>query len=229
MDHCVWVRIIVTGCIVAMLTGCSEETDPQDKKVQFSFDPKTVSQQAIGWVAAETNGKGTPAVWRIVRDGFAPSPPHVMAVIKTENYGQTYNLMVAHSGVYRDLELSAYVRSGKGKEDQGGGVLWRAQNPENYYLARWNPLEKNFRVYVVRNGRRRQLASMDTRTDSRLWQRIFIIHQGDRITAVLNDEEPLVLEDQSIRKAGNVGLWTKADAATFFDEVIVHGLDDVSD
>jgi hypothetical protein len=207
-----------------LIAGCGGSAGKKASVAQ-GFDRTTVGSQATGWVAAETNGQGTPAVWRIIRDGFAPSPPHVMAVVSTQNTGQTYNLMIAESGTYRDLELSTSIRAVAGKEDQGGGVIWRAQDANNYYLARWNPLERNFRVYKVRHGQRQELASADVAINPRLWQRITIRHVGNRITATLNDEPPLVLEDSSLQNAGNIGLWTKADAASFFDEITVKGLD----
>ena len=220
-------RVVGGSLIVAsmLLGGCFNETAADDQATQFDFDRTTVGSLATGWVAAETNSQGTPAAWRIVKDGFAPSPPHVMAIVANQNSGQTYNLLMANSGSYRDLELHVFIRANSGKEDQGGGVFWRARDTQNYYLARWNPLEANFRVYVVKNGKRRELASTEARVDPSRWQRITIAHQDDRIEATLNDRITLTVVDKSFTDAGRVGLWTKADAASSFDEFTVQGLE----
>ena len=214
--------VLTTGLLLA---GCGDTAAKKPKTSPQGFDHTTIGSQATGWIAAETNGQGTPATWRIIRDGFAPSPPHVMAVVSTRNTGQTYNLMIAEGGTYGDLELGVSVRAVAGQEDQGGGIIWRVQDAYNYYLARWNPLENNFRIYKVRQGHRTQLASADVSPNPRLWQRITVRHTGKRIMATLNNELPLVLEDSSISQPGKIGLWTKADAASFFDEITVKGLD----
>ena len=104
-----------------------------------------------------------------------------------------------------------------GAEDQGGGPIWRAKDADNYYIARWNPLENNFRVYFVKDGKRIQLASADIETDPGTWHEIEIEHVGNRIVAEFDDEEVIEIEDSTFAEGGMVGLWTKADAATAFD------------
>jgi hypothetical protein len=116
-----------------------------------------------------------------------------------------------------------------GKEDQGGGPIWRAKDADNYYIARWNPLEKNFRVYYVKDGRRKQLASADIETDSGKWHEIEIKHVGNKIVAEFDDEKVIEIEDSTFAEGGMVGLWTKADAATAFDDFEVETEEEDSD
>lgn len=95
------------------------------------------------------------------------------------------------------------------------------QDKDNYYIARWNPLEDNFRLYSVRSGDRRQLASANVNVPAATWQTIAIEHQGDRITGFLNGRKMFEVEDNTFAEAGGIGVWTKADAATSFDDLTI--------
>jgi hypothetical protein len=113
-----------------------------------------------------------------------------------------------------------------GKEDQGGGPIWRAKDADNYYIARWNPLEKNFRVYFVKDGRRKRLASADIDVDPGKWHEIEIEHVGNKIVAEFDDKKLIEIKDSTFTEAGMVGLWTKADAATAFDDFEIEAEED---
>jgi hypothetical protein len=105
--------------------------------------------------------------------------------------------------------------------DQGGGLIWRVKDHDNYYIARWNPLEDNFRVYYVKEGRRVQLDSANVKADFAKWHTIKIEQRGDAIACYLDGEKLLEVKDKTFAEAGGVGLWTKADAATAFDDLVI--------
>jgi len=202
----------------------SEEKEDEEENGEervWSFDEERTGTVPQGWETAETAGHGTPAVWKVIADKTAPSPPNVVAVTKTENYGSTFNLLIARDTSYKDLEISVRVKAGTGEEDQGGGPIWRVRDADNYYIARWNPLEDNFRVYFVKNGRRRQLGSANVKADPAVWHEIEIRHEGNRIEAEFDGKKLIEVEDSTFTEAGMVGLWTKADAATSFDDLEV--------
>ena len=157
-------------------------------------------------------------------DSAAPSSPNAIAIAKVANSGRTYNLLIAQDTGYRDLEIEVMVKAGTGVEDQGGGPIWRVLDVDNYYIARWNPLEDNFRVYYVKDGRRRQIASANVKADPATWHEIEIEHQGYRIEASLDGDELIEVVDSTFADAGMVGLWTKADAATAFDDLEVEAI-----
>jgi hypothetical protein len=92
---------------------------------------------------------------------------------------------------------------------------------DNYYVARWNPLERNFRVYYVKDARRVQLATADVEADPALWHTILVRHSGRRIECLLDGAKLLEAEDGTLPDAGGAGVWTKADAATSFDDLRV--------
>lgn len=185
----------------------------------WSFDqdaPDTVPQ---GFEVLETHGQGHPAGWEIMADESAPSPAHFVAITQNENKGHTYNLLMEKEALLKDVVLSVKVRAMEGTEDQGGGPLWRARDENNYYLARWNPLENNFRVYRVREGKRTQLDSIETEVDEKAWHTLAIEHKGGRIRASLDGENVMVVRDDTFPEAGRVGFWVKADGKTAFDDL----------
>ena len=202
--------------------GCQEhaveEKHDEDKEIEWTFDREERNGLPENWKVAETAGTGMTATWKIVADGSAPSKPQAVAVTESKNRGHTFNLLIAEVPKFRDVELEIKVKAVGGKEDQGGGPIWRAKDEDNYYICRWNPLEKNFRVYVVKDGKRKQLGSAEVDADAGTWHEIKILHEGTKITAEFDDKKLVLLEDNTFQDAGMVGLWTKADATTAFDD-----------
>jgi len=220
--------MLLGATVASLILGavCSQAgvRDDDEAKWTWSFDGDAVGSVPEGWEVAETAGRGSPATWEIVADSAAPSSPNAIAIAKVANSGRTYNLLIAQDTGYRDLEIEVMVKAGTGVEDQGGGPIWRVLDVDNYYIARWNPLEDNFRVYYVKDGRRRQIASANVKADPATWHEIEIEHQGYRIEASLDGDELIEVVDSTFADAGMVGLWTKADAATAFDDLEVEAI-----
>ncbi|MBN1123950.1 MAG: hypothetical protein JXA82_03005 [Sedimentisphaerales bacterium] len=218
--HIRWlVGIIIIGFL---LGGCESKTNMTEGFV-WMFEKDDPGSIPSGWTIAETNGQGTPATWQIVADGFDGA--QAVAITETTNSGQTYNLLIHEQVQAGNLEISVSVKAGTGKEDQGGGPIWRAIDADNYYVARWNPLEDNFRVYFVRDGKRKQIATAEAKLDPEAWHTISIRHQGRQIKADLDGKPLIEVVDETFTEPGKIGLWTKADAATLFDSVILKPLD----
>ncbi|MCP4604246.1 MAG: hypothetical protein GY847_27610 [Proteobacteria bacterium] len=188
---------------------------------KWMFDKDKVETVPKGWRVGETSGRGKPGKWEVVKDASAPTLPNVIALTQTRNSGRTFNLLIAEKTGFKDVKIEVKVKAMAGKEDQGGGPIWRARDKNNYYVARWNPLENNFRVYHVKNSKRTQIASAYVRLNANDWHEIKIRHVGTMITAELDDKKLIELEDNTFQKAGMIGLWTKADAATAFDDIEV--------
>ena len=171
---------------------------------------------------AETNSAGRPGVWRM--DGT-----ETIRLAHTSNSGQTYNLLLADERHFADagaerIRLGVRLRADSGEEDQGGGLVWRARGPDDYYVARWNPLEDNLRLYTVVGGKREQLASTVVRVDPQAWHSLEVTMEGPRIEVFFDDSEALQFEDRTFEPGGRVGLWTKADAATSFAGFFAGGI-----
>lgn len=190
--------------------------------VQWTFEDATVGKLPQGWSATKT-GKGAGSVWKVVEDDSAPEGRAVLAQTSSEGPNPVFNLCVLHEGTYGDVQITVSFKAVAGKIDRGGGPVWRYQDANNYYICRHNPLEDNFRIYKVIDGKRTQLASLDAKAEAGKWHTIKVTMQGEQIVCTINDEE-LMVRDGTIKKAGKVGLWTKADAQTSFDHFVVSEL-----
>ena len=165
------------------------------------------------WRAASTGGSGPVASWK-AQGGEA-------ALVSINHDSQDrFNLLVNEQIQHANLRIGVSIHADGGKIDQGGGPMWRVKDADNYYVCRYNPLESNYRVYVVHNGNRIQLATALVNAGTG-WHRIEAEHVDDRITCWLNGKKLLEARDTTIRGAGVVGLCTKADAQTSFREVAI--------
>ena len=210
--------------------GCSDVHQPARYAPPsgdlWTFDDDKLGGPPPGWRICETNPTVSTATWKVAHDLLAPSRPQVLALTRSENYGGTYNLALAENSSYRDLDLRVRVKAVRGEEDQGGGPVWRCQDENNYYVCRFNPLEGNYRVYVVRDGQRRQLKSIKVETRRGRWYTVRVVMYGDFIKCYLDGVQMLQAADSTIAEGGHVGLWTKADAVTSFDDLEVRPLDE---
>jgi hypothetical protein len=198
-----------------------ETKKTEDTKVTFNFDDAMTGTVPKGWTVAETKGAGTPATWRV--DALKDDPKHKNAVkIDSKNKESVFNLLLSEASYAPDLDLSVAIKPGSGEDDQGGGLVWRAKDADNYYVTRWNPLENNVRLYKVEAGLRTTLKSADNvQADAKQWHALAVSHAGKKITVKFDGKVILEAEDESIKAAGKVGLWTKADASSWFDDVVI--------
>jgi hypothetical protein len=192
-----------------------------EKPRTFQFSKDEVGETPSGWQAART-GKGKGSVWKVVKDDTAPSRSGFVLAQTALGAGSLFNVCVAEDTNFKDVELGVAFKAMHGKKDQGGGLVWRYLDANNYYIARMNPLEDNFRVYKVVAGKRIQL---DTKEALKVpvgeWHTMKIKHVGDAIECWLDGKKYLEAKDDAITKPGKVGLWTKADARTYFDQFVV--------
>ncbi len=151
--------------------------------------------------------------WEVALDGGN----RVLAQ-RAQNANRVYNVALVEGTSYKDVDVSVRVKPGAGELDQGGGLVWRAKDKDNYYIARFNPLEDNLRLYLVENGRRTQLDHADVKGD-RDWHTLRITMKDREITGWLDGEKLLVAEDSTFPDAGRIGVWSKADAQSYFDDL----------
>jgi hypothetical protein len=188
----------------------------------FRFGKDDVGKVPQGWKATQTN-KGAGSVWKVVADDTAPSKSgHVLAQT-AESPSLVFNLCVAEGTSYKDVEIHVAFKAVRGDKDQGGGVVWRYQDANNYYVARMDSPEDNFRVYKVVGGKRTQLETTknDVKVATGTWHRLKVKMVGNRIECFLDGKKLLDVTDDTFPQAGQVGLWTKADAQTYFDDFVV--------
>jgi hypothetical protein len=182
----------------------------------WNFDKDATGKIAAGW----TSASGT---WQVVADPTAPSKPNVLAQVSKEHTGDYFNVAVANQPSLKDVTITVRSRGVAGREDQGGGPVWRYRDLKNYYIARQNNLEDNYRVYKVVNGRRIQLGSADVAAPTGSWHALKVTMAGNHIQCFLDGKKYLDTTDNTFTGAGKVGLWTKSDAQTHFDDFTVEG------
>ncbi len=200
-------------------SGHSPPPTPAGEGRTWTFDQAPVGQLPSGFSMQKT-GRGTLPKWEVVADPTAPTKPNVLAQRSKENSGEHFNLAVVEDSDYQDLELEVKFKAVEGKEDQGGGLIWRYQDPDNYYVARANPLEDNFRIYRVVKGRRKQLQGASLKVTRGSWHTLRIVAKGDRMEGFYDGKRYLAIRDKTFPR-GKIGLWTKADAVTYFDDLRV--------
>ena len=177
-----------------------------------NFDGLTPGAPPPGWTATKT-GNGT-AKWTIEKDDTAPSLPNVL-----KQSGQaTYPVCLKDDTNLKDGFVEVKFKPLSGKEDQAGGVIWRAKDSNNYYIARANALEDNVTIYHTISGRRTEKKRARMKVASNQWHDLRVDFQGSHFTVSFDGKNALDWDDETFKDAGKVGVWTKADSMTLFDD-----------
>ncbi|WP_435021219.1 hypothetical protein TA3x_002253 [Tundrisphaera sp. TA3] len=161
--------------------------------------PKNFTNEVGRWVVAQDGGNRA-----LLQDAKNEKP--------------AFNVALVDAPPRKDLDLSVRLRAIDGEIDQGGGLVWRARDARNYYTARYNPLEDNLRIYKVQDGVRTMFGSADVPGDLG-WHTLRVTMVGPKMTCSLDGKKFLEAEDATFPDAGRIGLWTKADARTQFDDL----------
>jgi hypothetical protein len=212
----------VNKAVLVLLLGASAVI-AEEKARSLRFGKDDLGKVPGGWKADKT-GKGEGSVWKVVEDTTAPSRTGFALAQTAESAGAMFNLCVAEDTKLKDVDLGVAFKAVKGEKDQGGGLVWRYQDANNYYVARMNPLEDNYRVYKVVGGKRIQLETKEgLKVPAGEWHTLRVTMKGDQIECYLDGKKQLEAKDDAIKDAGKVGLWTKADARSLFDDFKVSG------
>ena len=156
--------------------------------------------------------------WQVLATDRAQSPPHVFAQVMAKGAEHAYKVALIKECIASDLDLQVSFLPVQGRADMGGGLIWRASDDRNYYLTRANPLEQNIRVYRVMNGVRHLLQNVNQTIDVKRWHTLRVIHRGCQIYIFYDDKQVFDLCDKTFH-TGKIGLWTKSDAVTYFDDL----------
>ncbi len=170
------------------------------------------SEPPPDWTVTRT-GTGEPR-WSIEKDDSAPSKPNVLR----QSGEATYPLAIKDDTNLKDGFVEVKFKAVSGKTDQAGGVVWRLQDADNYYVARANALEDNVTLYHTIKGRRVAFRNVETRVAPGVWHTLRVDFAGNRFTVTFDDKQVIEASDDSFSGAGKVGVWTKADSVTLFDD-----------
>src|SRR5438128_3972901 len=185
----------------------------------INFDNFKTGDPPFGWTATKT-GSGQ-AKWTVERDDSAPSKPNVLK----QSGEATYLVCIKDDTSLKDGFVEVKFKPISGKEDQAGGVIWRAKDSNNYYIARGNALEGNVVLYKTVNGKRSSLDIVGRKggygvkepVASGQWHTLRVEFAGNHFKLSFDGKHLFNVENTTFTEAGKVGVWTKADSVTLFD------------
>ena len=200
--------VLVVGLILLLddrtTSAQKYELKLSDGRVErFDFEQKGIE----GWKTVDGR-------WSVEEAKDAPSGKKVLVQRAVENQ---FNVIVAPGGPYTDADVSIRFKPISGREDASGGIVFRFSDGR-YYVVRANALEDNFRLYYYDRGRH-QLATATVQPPALgQWHTLRVVAVGDHIQAYLNGQLLLNHRDSRFR-SGQIGLWTKSDSVTAFDDL----------
>jgi hypothetical protein len=208
---------VLAVLILGWATAAAAET--------IGFDAASTGSLPAGWSAAMTSAGGAPK-WEVLRDDSAPSKPHVLGQTSNDRTRGRFPLAILESANLRDGEIRVKFKPISGTVDQAAGLIWRCRDENNYYIVRANALEDNVVLYKVEGGKRTALAPKGTpantygikhKVPAQAWSTLGVKFQGSLFTVFFDGVKLFEVEDATFPGAGKVGLWTKADSVTYFD------------
>jgi hypothetical protein len=177
-----------------------------------NFDGMKAGAPPPGWTATQT-GSGS-AKWTVEKDNSAPSRPNVL-----KQSGQaTFPVCFKNDTRIKDGFVEVKFKPIAGKEDQAGGAIWRLQDANNYYIARANALESNVTIYHTVNGKRTEKKRTNMNVASNQWHTLRVDFKANHFTVTFDGKKAIEWDDETFKDAGKVGVWTKADSVTAFDD-----------
>lgn len=195
---------MVSAMMIAVSSSAFAGTD--------NFDNAPAGSPPSDWTCGVT-GRGSPR-WTIEADPSAPSQPNVLKQSGSGTFPWCVKKDVSIADGYVEVKFKALA----GSEDQAGGVVWRWKDGDNYYVARANALEDNVSLYYTERGRRITIKYVDAPVAKKQWHVLRVEFSGKDIKVLLDGKQYIEAQDDHISGGGAVGVWTKADSVTAFDD-----------
>jgi len=197
---------------------------------KWNFDKDRIGALPAGWLS-ELSGSSNKGTWTVLADPTAPSKPNILAQTSADSSLYRFPLAVVPTVSHKDVVLSVQFKVTSGKRDQAAALIWRYRDAKNYYAARANVLGGNVVLYKVERGRLTHLSPNGTAGSEGVkinisgssWHLLNVRVSGNLFLVSLNDQTLFEVQDNTFSQAGNVGLGTKADSVTHFDNFIVEG------
>lgn len=172
----------------------------------FSFDQDPAGK-------APRNAAVFSGSWQVRPEAGAPSPPYALCQTGTAEFPAVQ----LGDGVFTDVSVSVRFKPISGKQDQAGGVIFRVQDAGNYYILRANALEGNVNLYRYVGGQRSDIKAGSAQVTAGTWHELRAVARGRHLQGYFDGRLAVAADDDTF-KAGKVGLWTKSDSVTCFDD-----------
>jgi hypothetical protein len=205
------------------MTAAPESAAPTQKAGStfvYHFDSDATGELPAKFHEGLTGGGGA-VKWVVRTEDSAPSKPNVLAQTSADQTNNRFPLAIADEGSFRDLDLSVKFKAVSGTIDRAAGLVFRLKDANNYYVVRANALEDNFNLYHVVNGSRRGIKGSQVRVSSGEWHELRVEASGNKFTCYFDSDKKIEATDETFKDAGKIGVWTKADSVTFFDDLKV--------
>lgn len=186
----------------------------------WNFDKEELGRPPQDFLFTVT-GSGAAGQWEIRRDPDAPSAPMAVVQVSEDDTDSRFPMALAPAKPFRDGRVSVRFKPTRGRVDQAGGLAVRFQDKDNYLLVRANALEGNVRLYRVVKGKREQLATTDLKVEANTWHALEVVLDGETFRATLDGQAAGEARDSTFGGTGGVGLWTKSDSVTAFDDLVI--------
>jgi hypothetical protein len=183
------------------------------------FSSMTIGAKPVGFTEGLT-GQGEAVCWQVLEDSSDPGG-RVIAETSRDTADYRFPLCIYDAHVAKDVEVSARFQAVDGVVDQAAGLIVRAQDHLNYYVARANALEGNIRLYKVMAGVRRQITGRRVEVTAGVWHSLSLKIAGDVLEVAFDGQRVLEAQDATFLEGGKVGLWTKADSLSHFANFVV--------
>lgn len=221
-------RLLPTAAALLLLGACGEQpvVRPADGAPQAplaaapataAFDADAVGQPPAGFTV-HTIGPGRPAKWVVVDAADAPSAGRVLMQADDDDTNHRYPCVLATAGRFADVRVEVKGKGISGNRDRSFGVMARAIDERNYYVARCNTVNENVRLYRFVDGVRKELAEWEGDAKPGVWHHLALEVRGDKLTVFFNGKQVIAHTDATFPAPGRVGLWTKAEAVSQFDD-----------
>jgi len=210
--------IATTGCSKNRSRDQDDDDDDDDPAPAVNPSPST-AQASCG-----RTGSGRPGRWVVRAAADAPSGPNVLAQEDSDRTDYRFPVAVADAPMFGDVSISVRCKAVSGRVDRACGIVWRYQDDNNYYLTRANALEDNVCWYYVQNGRRVEVKRVHVLVASGVWHSLRADMRGDHVEVYFNGKKLIDVHDTRFTAPGKVGVWTKADSHTLFDDLTATAL-----
>ncbi len=192
--------------LIAVLALAAPMAVGDEARMSWTFDDEPAGRIAGGFT-------GEVGEWKVVESDRGKALAQL-----AKSPDAVFNVALVDGASARDLILTVRLKAIAGEDDRGGGLVWRARDAKNYYVARYNPLEDNFRVYKVVDGKRTLFQGVDI-PHSPGWHTLKVVMDGDHIECSYDGRQYLDVKDATFPGPGKVGVWSKADARSHFDDL----------
>jgi hypothetical protein len=205
--------------VASFAVGCSGTVNREEKPgpVTIDFESSQAGKLPPDFTS-ELTGGGGPISWVVREDAKAPSGKKTLVQESSDDTSYRFPLCIYQDTVARDVAVEVKYKAISGKVDQAGGIILR-YTPENYYIARANALEDNVNIFKTINGKRIKVVEVPAKVTPGEWHTLRFEAKGAHLTLAFDGKTVIETDDTTFSGPGKVGLWTKADSVSAFDDL----------